>query len=66
MILRNEPAVPLSKLCVAHKGSHSLIQWRDKVVYAATRLMFYRPREVARFLHLTASAVTESIHRIDA
>jgi hypothetical protein len=53
----------VDEFLIRHKGSEQVTRLRDQIIYAATELMYYPMSEVARFLKITAAAVTASKRR---
>jgi hypothetical protein len=62
-ILCEKERFPLRQLRVSRKGNRKLTELREKVVYAATRIMFHKPAEVARFLEVSACTLSFCLRR---
>ncbi len=48
------------------KGAQRETEVRERLIHTATRVMFYRVAEVARYLGLTTSAITHANHRFES
>jgi hypothetical protein len=48
---------------VSHKGDRRLTELREKLVYAAIRILFHRQAEVARFLEVSACTLSFCLRR---
>ena len=62
-ILCEKERFPIRQLRVSHKGDRKLTEMREKLVYAATRIMFHRQAEVARFLEVSACTLSFCLRR---
>ena len=65
-ILSRSAGVTLNGLCRSHKGPRAQTELRERFAQVATRIMFYKEAEVARFLQITPAAVTIANRRYDA
>jgi REP element-mobilizing transposase RayT len=64
-ILCGAAGITVGELCFHNKGSQTQSQVREQLVHIATRIMFYPGAAVARFLQVTAPAITLANQRYD-
>jgi hypothetical protein len=65
-ILCGAAEITVGELCFHNKGSQSPSRVREQLVHVATRIMFYPGAAVARFLQVTAPAITLANRRYAA
>ncbi len=65
-ILCQAAGLSLEELCFREKGVRRQTSVREQLIHVATRIMFYPTAEVARFLRITASAISHANHRFDS
>jgi REP element-mobilizing transposase RayT len=62
-ILCEKEKFPVRYLCVSRKGDRKLTGLREKFVYAAIRILFHKPAEVARFLGVSPCTLSFCLRR---
>jgi hypothetical protein len=62
-LLCEKERFPIRQLRVSHKGDRRLTELREKLVYAAIRILFHRQADVARFLEVSACTLSFCLRR---